>query len=97
MEIGLVKMSSNFAVGGKVRIPATECEKIKSIQLALKQKLNDATTIHGTVDSTGCIKGTISKSFDAQNATASLTFGVNVTQGLKLMQPVGMMIDLGDV
>jgi len=97
IELGFVKTNSNGTkLGGKFSIPADGSDDVSKVQLALNHKLDGATSLYGTFDSTGSLKGTVAKKFSDPSLTFSLTFGMDISKGYDLVQPVGVAIALGD-
>lgn len=97
IELGFVKTSpSGTKLGGKFSIPGDGSDDVSKVQLALNHKLDADTSLYGTFDSTGSLKGTVAKKFSDPSLTFSLTFGMDISKGYDLVQPVGVAIALGD-
>mmetsp|Transcript_26034 Transcript_26034/g.48531 ORF Transcript_26034/g.48531 Transcript_26034/m.48531 type:complete len:306 (-) Transcript_26034:256-1173(-) len=96
VELGFVQdVSKCTKLGGKFSVPAEGAKGSPTVSLAMSKKIDDV-ALHGAFDTTGNLKGTISKKYANPKLTASLTFGMDLTKGSDLIQPVGLAIALGD-
>ena len=84
------KVSSKTTVGGKFHVPKKGKDAPHTLTFGVNHKLDSDTTLYGVLQSTGGVKGTIAKKFADPKLTASVTFGMDLTKGTALSQPVGL-------
>eukprot|EP00468_Gymnochlora_sp_CCMP2014_P011744 CAMPEP_0167758426 /NCGR_PEP_ID=MMETSP0110_2-20121227/10460_1 /TAXON_ID=629695 /ORGANISM="Gymnochlora sp., Strain CCMP2014" /LENGTH=297 /DNA_ID=CAMNT_0007644697 /DNA_START=73 /DNA_END=966 /DNA_ORIENTATION=- len=90
----LQKMSGSTTLGAEYHVKGLD--KTPKLTFGLQHKVSPELTVNGALASTGTLSGKLTQKFKEPNLTAALTFGMDLTKGYDLIQPVGVTVSLGD-